>query len=686
MPPWERFQPAQAAGPWTKYQSAQQQPTEPQPKGIIEKIGHATGSIHRGLSKRGLGIIQAADDLTGNNILSPEARAASQETVAKLRKEGKGKGFASFLVENIAADPLSWINPATGVIRSGAIMGATSALTDAAETDKPGFTRGRDAIMGAGAGAATGAVVKAGAKALKPIAPRTGEMKRLVDAADAEGIKLTPAQRTGSRALRGIETGFNELPLTAGKQAAVADEQAKLFNKAVLARAGIDADTATPEILSAGKQALSKQFDDISARTSVNVDDELLEAFGRIEKEATKRLGPDASKAVTSYVDDILSSGGAIDGLTYQNTRSQLGQLAKGTKDSFTAGLLKDMRDALDEAAFRSLPDADKATWQKVRKQYGAYKTVEKAMSSTGNQAIAGNISPGALATAAKTMNKNFATGAGELNELARIGAAFLRDQVGNSGTAQRQLWQNLLTGGTGAAGYAAGGPVGAVAALAAPKIAQIAYGTKPVQKYLTEGIADIPKAVQAGIAATAGTQAGKAVSPNGQRKSEPPYIPPGVKPPQSNATPLLDRITKAESGGDPNAKNPNSSASGPLQFTNDTWAQMVGKYGKQIGITLRDKNNPEAQRIMGEFLVADNTKYLTSKLGREPNDGEIYAAHFLGAPDAVKLINAQGTGKQAIMLFPRRVVADNRSIFFQGKTPRTVEQVLELLTNKISV
>lgn len=152
--------------------------------------------------------------------------------------------------------------------------------------------------------------------------------------------------------------------------------------------------------------------------------------------------------------------------------------------------------------------------------------------------------------------------------------------------------------------------------------------------------------------------------------------------PPQS---PLLDRIAQAESGGNPDARNPNSTASGPLQFTNGTWAQMVAKYGKQTGITFKDKDNPQAQAVMGELLARDNAKVLTKDLGRAPTDGEIYMAHVFGADGAAKLIRAQGTGRDAITLFPRSVTAENSSLFWSKGKPRTVEQLYNILSEKVS-
>lgn len=484
----------------------------------LETLGSNTGSLYRGLTNRGIGIIQSLDDLTGNNILSPEARKASQRATQKLRKDGEGTGALGFIGE-MAGDPLSWMNPTQSLLRNGAIMGGASALTDASAVDKEGFARGKDALGGAAFGTLGAAAIKGGSKLLKPFEKQAGELGRLAQIAEREGIDLTPAQKTGSKILRGIETGFAELPLTAGKQAKIAEAQGKQFNQAVLKRAGINADSASPQVIATAKRNLGDQFQKIASRNIVDVDNDLLNALGKVEQEANKRLGPDVAKPIISVIDDVLDSGGTIDGTTYQNTRSMLGQMAQGSKDSFSAGLMKDLRNALDEAAERSINPRDAGAWKAARKKYGAYKTIEKAMNSTGQNTMAGNVSPAALASAAKSGNPAFAAGAGELNDLSRTGAAFLRDPVGNSGTANRLLYQGLMTGGAalgGGVGYGEGGVTGGVggvaATLALPFALQKGYGSKLAQKYLTDGLANIPQKALSQAAATTGTQLGKAV------------------------------------------------------------------------------------------------------------------------------------------------------------------------------
>lgn len=153
---------------------------------------------------------------------------------------------------------------------------------------------------------------------------------------------------------------------------------------------------------------------------------------------------------------------------------------------------------------------------------------------------------------------------------------------------------------------------------------------------------------------------------------------------PQSNNSPDIAAFAKAESGNNPNAKNPNSTASGLLQFTNKTWADMVNRYGKQTGIDLKDKNNPQAQATMAQLYAQDNIKSLQNTLGRLPTKGELYMAHVLGANGAAKLINAD-PNKEALMLFPRQVFDANRPIFFNGRNPRSAGEVYQILNDKVS-
>ena len=122
-----------------------------------------------------------------------------------------------------------------------------------------------------------------------------------------------------------------------------------------------------------------------------------------------------------------------------------------------------------------------------------------------------------------------------------------------------------------------------------------------------------------------------------------------------------LSRIMHQESGGKANAKNSNSSASGLFQFIDGTWQRVTGLAG-----SARDYS-AETQIEAGIKFAQENTRALTSVLGREPTVGELYLAHFAGIGGAKAVLSADPSASiQAIL--GDEVVEANASIKFRGK------------------
>ncbi|WP_208442321.1 transglycosylase SLT domain-containing protein, partial [Bartonella raoultii] len=106
-------------------------------------------------------------------------------------------------------------------------------------------------------------------------------------------------------------------------------------------------------------------------------------------------------------------------------------------------------------------------------------------------------------------------------------------------------------------------------------------------------------------------------------------------------------RVAQVESGGNPNARNPRSSAGGLYQFIDST--------AKQYG--LQDRFDPmQAADAMGR-LTLDNRNHLSRVLGRAPTEAELYLAHQQGAGGAARLLRnphanaAQLVGSNAVGL-----------------------------------
>lgn len=91
-----------------------------------------------------------------------------------------------------------------------------------------------------------------------------------------------------------------------------------------------------------------------------------------------------------------------------------------------------------------------------------------------------------------------------------------------------------------------------------------------------------------------------------------------------------LKVIALIESGGDPSAKNPNSSAGGLFQFIDGTAEQ----YG------LKDRYDANQAADAGARLMRDNAAGLRKTLRREPTTGELYLAHQQGLAGATKLLS----------------------------------------------
>ncbi len=86
---------------------------------------------------------------------------------------------------------------------------------------------------------------------------------------------------------------------------------------------------------------------------------------------------------------------------------------------------------------------------------------------------------------------------------------------------------------------------------------------------------------------------------------------------------------------------------------------------------------DPQAASTMAGELTASNAAYLRGRTGREPNGGELYAAHFLGPAGAAKLMEAMQMRPQAsaAALFPEAASA-NRSIFYRNGRAVSVAEV----------
>lgn len=133
----------------------------------------------------------------------------------------------------------------------------------------------------------------------------------------------------------------------------------------------------------------------------------------------------------------------------------------------------------------------------------------------------------------------------------------------------------------------------------------------------------------------------------------------------------LVDSIIGAESGGDPNAVNPRSSATGAGQFINSTWLDTIkaarpdlaeGKTDQEL---LALRSDPQLSREMTEAYAAQNGAIL-SKAGHPVTPGTAYLAHFAGPQGAVSVLSADPATPIDRVLTPAAI---NANPFLRGMT-----------------
>ena len=170
-----------------------------------------------------------------------------------------------------------------------------------------------------------------------------------------------------------------------------------------------------------------------------------------------------------------------------------------------------------------------------------------------------------------------------------------------------------------------------------------------------------------------------------------------------------LLKTAARESAFNPAAKARSSSATGLFQFIDSTWLGVVRENGERFGLDAEAaaiepagrgkfrvsdpemrshimglRKDPEVSALMAGAFTEDNADYLRNAIGRDPSEGELYIAHFLGAGGAARMIELAETSpdEKAASHFPAAARA-NRSIFYKRGAARSVSDVYDNLVAK---
>jgi hypothetical protein len=430
-------------------------------------------------------IMHGADDYVAASQASQQAdidetrrlEAPLMDTKAGLAGNVLGQVAQTAAIPGGAASTLGkfGLSAANGALFSG--------LQPVASGEYRALNTGLGAGLGVvGQGVASGlGRLATGAKNALPEAVQTS-----IDLARRAGIPLNVAQVSESGPIKAMQAVSRWLPFSGAAGAAKGQQEA--FNSALGRSMGLDkAKYLTDDVMRSARQKIGGVFEDIYGRNDVPLSADAMRRLVAVESGAAKNLTHDEAQVVRNQLDRIISNSedGALTGKKYQAVRTLI-QKAEGPDK--TGSAVKELRKTLDDIAAEAIGPDDAAALAKSRGQWANMRVVEDALKQASGAAgqgggAAGNVRPASLWPLIRKGSTK------EMRELAKIGQNVLKDGLGDSGSAQRQFYTNLMTGGGGAIGAASLGVLPLLAkGIAGGAVAGRALNSNMASKLLQQG------------------------------------------------------------------------------------------------------------------------------------------------------------------------------------------------------
>lgn len=374
---------------------------------------------------------------------------------------------AQVAAEDAAYKPLEQAHPlATGIGEAVPYLAASNPLTMAAMGATSYGTPGERATAG-GLGYVGGKIGQGIGRMFGPESMRAApsEVGDFVQSAGNKwGIPTTVAQQPdASRTAQIAESVLSNLPF-GGAVNKARNASFQGFNNAVSGTIGESSSQITPDLLGNAQKRIVGVINNIADRSKLDANSPaFLDGMTRAEALMNERLPVGSSDRATAqhWLDQVMANvdkDGTIAGQTYRHMRSSLGETMQNAGNA--TPVLGSIRDALTKGMDASIAPKDMQAWMTANKQYFNLQQIADATKATP-----GSLSPSSLLTQVNAAQRGARFGGGnDLAELAQWAKTTLPDKIPNSGTAQRQYIQAMLTnpgktiagaGLLGGAGYA---------------------------------------------------------------------------------------------------------------------------------------------------------------------------------------------------------------------------------------
>lgn len=278
----------------------------------------------------------------------------------------------------------------------------------------------------------------------------TAAQRRAMEVGREMGMRTTPGQATGSRALQQLEAKLESQPMTSGPFNAVRANNQSVLNSAAAKAIGEVGDSVDSSVLSAANERIGKAFQRVADSRPRTIDSNaFLGKLSGIESDFEGLLPNGQGILDNSLVKQLFAFAGKgnATGEQIQNISSKLGKaaynnLTSANGDRQLGMALYQVKDVADDLLAQGLSESESAALTAARQQYRNLMLLTQRVGVVNPST--GNVNGVSLANLLQQKDKaGFLLGRNDtaLYNAARFAQAF-KPIVGDSGTATRSMIQ----------------------------------------------------------------------------------------------------------------------------------------------------------------------------------------------------------------------------------------------------
>jgi hypothetical protein len=273
--------------------------------------------------------------------------------------------------------------------------------------------------------------------------------RKVMEQGLALGMKSTPGQASGSRALQQFEAKLESQPMTSGPFNAIKETNARVLSREAAASIGEVSDTLDSATLDNAFTRISKVFDDAADDVPRAIDPkQFLDKFSSVQTELqgvsdgfsnNKLIG-----TLIGHAENGGASGKQLQALTSKLGKAAYREMTSSSGDRELGMGLYQMKDYVDDLLQSGMSEARSKAFGEARKQYRNLMLLTSRVGIINPST--GNVSGASLANLLQQKDKlGFLRGRNQtgMYNAARFAQAF-KPIVGDSGTATRSQVQGL--------------------------------------------------------------------------------------------------------------------------------------------------------------------------------------------------------------------------------------------------